>query len=402
MTGWFEGTSIARPLFDCEVLPGEAPRAPAGFQVPARDLAGRRPGADRAATSAPGGAGCAWQRIGVGRRGARLGRWWARARCVDILASDAVFTSAGAAPGRASSPPLPAPVVGRRRLGGQRGPACPASTSRAGRRRAGGSSSWGSRGAAVDELDDGVSLRGRPRRARPDRGRLPLTGLRLVALRRPADRVAPSARHRWCTRPCHAAAKCTDAWAVAQEAAGAMAVASQRPRRASGSNVTAVPSAIVRDPSAICVQWKGYVATVGGGDRAEPGVVVERRDRARRARPSVDDLGERQLDDVGGAGILEGGDQRVDRAPSRRPSRRRSRRRRPASTPSATSSTAAARSPRRRSASLTLSFTSTLPRASSVPVQQRQQLLHGVALGRVGVATPGWRSARCRTRGSCR
>ncbi len=55
-----------------------------------------------------------------------------------------------------------------------------------------------------------------------------------------------------------------------------MWAASQRPRRpATTVNRTGWPTAMVREPSAIAVQWKGSTAPSSARDLAEPARVVE-------------------------------------------------------------------------------------------------------------------------------
>ena len=85
------------------------------------------------------------------------------------------------------------------------------------------------------------------------------------------------------------------------------------------------------------------------------------------AATSVDDLGQRELDDVAGAGVLEGGDQRVDLALGDHGLDRVAALRRTAPTRSGAFIDGTSAITRSRSAWPTLSFTSTLPRASSTP-----------------------------------
>jgi hypothetical protein len=114
VTGWFEGTSAAQPLYDCAVVPAPAQRAPPGFQVPPGTWAvGPVPPGRYVA---PGGAGCVWQRLG-GFSGAPVdvlasGGGGPRT-FVDILASDAGFSSAGCGTWSGYSPPgAPGAAVG--------------------------------------------------------------------------------------------------------------------------------------------------------------------------------------------------------------------------------------------------------------------------------------------------
>ena len=110
VTGWFRGASLAQPLFDCEVRPPEAPRAPGGFQIPPGTwpLGAVPPGR----YLAPGGAGCAWQRIGPA--GEVLGTGGGGPRTlVDLLVTDALFTSSGCGTWSGVVPPLaPGAAVG--------------------------------------------------------------------------------------------------------------------------------------------------------------------------------------------------------------------------------------------------------------------------------------------------
>ena len=192
---------------------------------------------------------------------------------------------------------------------------------------------------------------------------------------RRTTRNATRCRPRWCG--------CRRRWPCSGRGARRRRRTATTPRPRGSSNETTTPRPAPR----------GTPASAPGAIAAEPTT----------GDGSVDDLGDRELDDVGGAGVLERGDQRVDRGTWRRRSRPRSR------APPSSSLTVGdfidgqeVDDARRGRSSATLSFTSTLPRASSTPVEQRLQLLHRVALLGVGVRRPGWRSARCRRRGSCR
>ena len=120
---------------------------------------------------------------------------------------------------------------------------------------------------------------------------------------------------------------------------------------------------MVRVPSAIWVHWNGYGRAVVGRHRAQPGGLVEVGDGP---GPSMHDLRQRQLEDVAGAGVLQGRDQRVDRALLHHRLHREAARR-PATTRVGDFIDGSRASTASQSASATLSFTSTLPRASRAP-----------------------------------
>ena len=119
-------------------------------------------------------------------------------------------------------------------------------------------------------------------------------------------------------------------------------------------------------PSAIAVQWNGNRSPVVVDDHAAAAVLrrTTRRGRCARRHRSVTatilEIGSSMMPVAPAS--LRVGDQDVDVGLGHDGLDRVSRPRRTASTPSATSAPAAARSPRRRFASSTLSFTSTRPR----------------------------------------
>jgi hypothetical protein len=113
LTGWFEGSSTARPLFDCQQLAAPAPPAPPGFAIPpgafAVDVhvpAGRY--------VAPGGGSCGWQRYGPGGAlvGSGGGGGGGTRLLVDLLGGE-TFASVGCGTWTGFfAPPNPSPVVG--------------------------------------------------------------------------------------------------------------------------------------------------------------------------------------------------------------------------------------------------------------------------------------------------
>jgi hypothetical protein len=108
VTGWFEGTSGAQPLFDCAVVPPDAAQAPAWARI-GPGLAAVGPGGVPAGRYvAPGGPGCSWQRLrglsGAPGDVAATGTGPARV-IVDLLAGDAGFWSAGCGVWAAHGPP---------------------------------------------------------------------------------------------------------------------------------------------------------------------------------------------------------------------------------------------------------------------------------------------------------
>ena len=221
VTGWLQGPTSARALLDCQVLPAPAPRAPPGFNIP--------PGSFVVGRARPGRSLCR-----TGRTRLRLA-----ARRGAVRRSPRDRAAAGAAvsgwpstwsEARASCRAAAARGSGSRRRRELRWPRatatgwsartwCRASTSHRVRRPARGSNAWGSPGARRGARRR-PRVRGRLRRDRPVRGRLPFPGLRVLALGGAADRVA----HR----------------AVDGQAFGAGLIepASHRPSRASGSNST--------------------------------------------------------------------------------------------------------------------------------------------------------------------
>jgi hypothetical protein len=111
LTGWFEGSSAARPLLDCQVLGPAPPWAPPGATIPPGTFAvGTHIAPGR--YGAPGGSACSWQRSGPGRSGAGSGDGGPGRVLVDLLAGD-TFASAGCGVWTAYVAPAgPSPLVG--------------------------------------------------------------------------------------------------------------------------------------------------------------------------------------------------------------------------------------------------------------------------------------------------
>ncbi len=114
VTGYFDGTSSAQPLFDCAVVAPEAPQAPAGFAIPAGswNVPSQVPPGRYVA---PGGPGCVWQRLRSfsGQPGDLLATGGGAPRTiVDLLPGDKGFFSAGCGTWFAQVAPLgPTTVV---------------------------------------------------------------------------------------------------------------------------------------------------------------------------------------------------------------------------------------------------------------------------------------------------
>jgi hypothetical protein len=98
VTGWFEGTSGAQPLFDCAVVPPDAAQAPSWARIGPGLFAVGAGATPIGRYVAPGGPGCSWQRLrglsGAPGDVAASGSGPARV-IVDLQAGDAGFWSAG-------------------------------------------------------------------------------------------------------------------------------------------------------------------------------------------------------------------------------------------------------------------------------------------------------------------
>jgi hypothetical protein len=98
VTGWFEGTSGAQPLFDCAVVPPDAAQAPHWVRIRPGLVVVGPGGVPAGRYVAPGGPGCTWQRLrglsGAPGDVAAGGGGPARV-IVDLQAGDAGFFSTG-------------------------------------------------------------------------------------------------------------------------------------------------------------------------------------------------------------------------------------------------------------------------------------------------------------------